>query len=339
MRDVEIRPVDPSNLPEMQALQDAYERAVRAEQPDAVVYTLEDAVAILRREPVESFTQMFGAFSPSGEVLGQSLVTGRLVDNTQTATLWVWVAPEHGRQGLGSALVHHAEEHLSSLGRTVLQTDAWLGVDGESGYRPFAERHGYALANTQVERRLPLPVDSTMLDRLAAEAAERHRDYRVFAVDGPIPDELLQPYCDLYNHLLVEMPTGDLEVERTRKTPEAVREQDAWLADSGRVRVSAFAQAPDGSLAAGTTLHRPVDPSSTDPTYQWWTLVHPDHRGHRLGQAVKAAAHRELARRHTSSPFVRTVNAETNSHMVAINEALGYVKHAVEGEFQKRLTP
>lgn len=51
-----------------------------------------------------------------------------------------------------------------------------------------------------------------------------------------------------------------------------------------------------------------------------------EHRGHRLGALVKAAVLRELT---ASLPQVRrvsTVNAEDNAPMVAVNEALGFVR-------------
>ena len=35
--------------------------------------------------------------------------------------------------------------------------------------------------------------------------------------------------------------------------------------------------------------------------------------------------------------FIETTNAETNAHMVAINEALGFEVAQVYGDFQKRL--
>jgi len=35
--------------------------------------------------------------------------------------------------------------------------------------------------------------------------------------------------------------------------------------------------------------------------------------------------------------FIETTNAETNAHMVAINDALGFEVTQVYGDFQKRL--
>ena len=77
-----------------------------------------------------------------------------------------------------------------------------------------------------------------------------------------------------------------------------------------------------------------LDERSVD---QWGTLVHPGHRGHRLGLAVKCALTRAVQERFPDREYVRTQNAETNAPMVAINEAMGFEVHSVEGEFQHHL--
>ena len=70
---------------------------------------------------------------------------------------------------------------------------------------------------------------------------------------------------------------------------------------------------------------------------QGGTLVLEEHRGHRLGMAIKLA---NLRRYRCGSPTSRTVhswNADTNAPMIAINEALGF--RAVERllEMQRRV--
>jgi hypothetical protein len=72
---------------------------------------------------------------------------------------------------------------------------------------------------------------------------------------------------------------------------------------------------------------------------QYGTLVHPDHRGHRLGMAVKCAQLRLVADHFPDKEYVTTSNAEVNAHMVAINVALGFEIHQVWDEFEKRLGP
>ena len=50
----------------------------------------------------------------------------------------------------------------------------------------------------------------------------------------------------------------------------------------------------------------------------------PGHRGHSLGLALKLANHRALMAALPACEFVRTSNAEVNSHMNAVNERMGY---------------
>jgi hypothetical protein len=77
-----------------------------------------------------------------------------------------------------------------------------------------------------------------------------------------------------------------------------------------------------GVVAAYTDLAVPSgDP---DVVFQWGTLVLPEHRGHRLGMAVKAANLRELGRLAPERRSVQTMNDEQNPWMVRINQDLGF---------------
>jgi hypothetical protein len=58
--------------------------------------------------------------------------------------------------------------------------------------------------------------------------------------------------------------------------------------------------------------------------WQWGTLVHREHRGHRLGMAVKVENLRRLQADHPERRRVVTGNDDTNSWMVSINEDLGF---------------
>ena len=54
------------------------------------------------------------------------------------------------------------------------------------------------------------------------------------------------------------------------------------------------------------------------------TLVLREHRGHALGLAMKVANLGALQREKPGLRFVRTWNADTNTHMIAINRQLGF---------------
>jgi hypothetical protein len=90
-----------------------------------------------------------------------------------------------------------------------------------------------------------------------------------------------------------------------------------------------------GRLAAYTTIGVPA-PDRT-AVYQWDTLVLSEHRGHRLGQAVKA---RNLRALRAELPDVRRVvtwNAEQNGPMLRVNRELGFRTVGLNTEWQKRL--
>ena len=70
---------------------------------------------------------------------------------------------------------------------------------------------------------------------------------------------------------------------------------------------------------------------------QWATLVHRDHRGHRLGAAVKVANLRRLQRERPDLTEVVTQNAEVNAQMIGINARLGFEPVALVPEFLRRL--
>jgi predicted N-acetyltransferase YhbS len=332
---VSIRPVDPWDEHEMDVLQALYVEAQRAEVPDARVYSRADSVAFLRHSGSEVFYHAFVACDRD-EIVGQVWTVGNTTANAHLGDVWAWVPPRHGRRGIGTALVRHGEGHLRELGRRIAVTQTWIG-DGLGGYRAFAERLGYTLAQTQIERRQPLPVPEERLAALEAEVARRSTDYRVRTVIGPIPEELVQGYCDTYNLLNVEMPTGELELEASRRTPDELVEQEVELRAAGRTRVTAFALAADGNVVGySCAVTGPAD-GNDGAVDQWSTLVHPAHRGHRLGLGIKCALTRAIQENFPDRAYVRTQNAETNAPMVSINEALGFALHSVEGEFQKHL--
>jgi GNAT superfamily N-acetyltransferase len=329
-----IRPVDPYDDADMDAFQEVYASAERAEDPGAHLYSREDGISLLTSTEAGRFNEGIGAFQ--GDLMvGEAMLAGSRIDNLDNVRIWVWVAPDHARQGIGATLVAHAEQRARDLGRSVAHAQARIGADGTHGAGRFAERLGYTVANREVERRLPLPPDLDLVERLAAEAAPHHADYRIRTVVGPVPAELVESYAELKNLMNTQMPQGDLQVEAGRETAAEITAQDRQHTESGRVRVSAYALDHDGTVV-GYAMGS-VTGDGYDHVDQSGTLVHPAHRGHRLGMAVKCAQLRELADAFPAKRFVETTNAETNAPMVAINEALGFRVHQVWGDFQKRI--
>ena len=280
----------------------------------------------------------------AGRVAGRTVAAGwiqvPLLDNLERCELSVQVVPAARRHGHGTALLAHLEEMARAEGRRVLGAESTYdydaGPDGAGQAGPeFARARGYALVLGDVQRILDLPVPVDVLDRLADEAAPHHAAYTLRSWVGPVPDDLLVGWAELTSSLMTEAPMGELEVERESASTEAVRDAEAVQALQGRTKYNTVALDAAGEVVAysdlATTVHEP------GRAYQWGTLVRRDHRGHRLGMAVKVANLRLVQAERPDVDHVVTYNAEVNAHMVDVNERLGFRSTARLGEFQKRL--
>jgi hypothetical protein len=127
-----------------------------------------------------------------------------------------------------------------------------------------------------------------------------------------------------------------MEFEPERITPEMMRHREETLRKQGRTMISTLAVRGADEVVGYSDL---VIPSGDVPNvYQWGTLVVREHRGHRLGLAVKARGLQELqAQIGPERTRVQTCNAEQNSYMVGINERLGYRIVEISPSFLLRL--
>lgn len=283
----------------------------------------------------------------TGRVDGTVVVAGGLVlpllDNLDSATVTAEVRPGHWRRGHGTAMLAHVEAEARRRGRVLLDhTIDWPDAHGADGAgwpaRDFAVRHGYRMTLGDVRRELALPADDAVLAGLADEAAEHHGGYRLLSWVGAVPDQLALGWETLSSSLMTEAPTGDREIEPEVVDVANLREREAIAEKQGRTRVCTAAVRKGGAgddVAAYTDLA--VASHEPGKAYQWGTLVRTGDRGHRLGTAVKVANLRLLQSLGLGVTRVITWNAEVNSHMIGVNERLGFVPVARAGEFQKRL--
>lgn len=333
-----IRPLRTDDPDEMIAFQDVYERAERSEFPDAPVYPLEDAYAVFTRTPLGQFYRGYSVLDAErdGRLVAEGMLMGNTADSVDRAQVFVWVAPEEQRRGIGSAVLEHLVDEARAMGRTVLQGYARVAFDHRDDHPVigWAGSHGFHIGQTEVERHQRLPLDADLLDELAASVRPHLQGYRLRVVTGPIPAELSPSYCTVINRLPLDAPSGDLVVEKGGRTPEIVADQDVELVESKRTRVTAFALDEHGEVAGFSCAVVPESEPSID---QWATIVHPDHRGHRLGLAVKVELTRALQDGFPDKTFVSTENAEANAQMIAINEALGFEVYSLRHAFQRVL--
>jgi GNAT superfamily N-acetyltransferase len=272
-------------------------------------------------------------------VVGSASVMLPALDNLDKIYVHIVVHPNERGRGVGTALELQVSRLADDERRPTVIGVAFVPSDrrDDHPYRTFAESRGYSLANIEIGRTLELPVAVDRLDQLSEEAAPFHRDYRVETLEGPIPDELAESFCHLFGLLAADAPTGDLDFEPEVFPVEALRIREQKAAEQGRTVYTSLAIDESGQVVAESM----VSVSRDDPhnAMQWATVVRSDHRGHRLGLAIKVRNLRALQDAHPEVKRVWTQNAEINGHMVSINERLGFKPVEVVLEFQRKAVP
>lgn len=285
------------------------------------------------------------------DVLGDAWVGMPTLDNLHIAFTSVGVRKSAEHQGIGTALAEIAENIATDAGRTTLtswsghripaedDTDALVPPTGvgrvpNDASARFARGRGFQLEQAERHSQLDLPVDGAKLAEFRAEAQARAADYEVVTWVGRTPDEYISDMVELHRRMSIDVPLAGLDFQEEVWTEERVRHDDERTEKASRLPFWAAARhIPSGQLVAYTAVNTVPEP---DYAFQNDTLVHGDHRGHRLGMLVKAANLQELAAQRPAIKRVHTWNAGENSYMLAINVALGFRPVSVEGAWQKK---
>jgi GNAT superfamily N-acetyltransferase len=253
-------------------------------------------------------------------------------ENVTLGSVVLAVPPARRRRGLGTAVLAHCVAQARAAGRTALQASALPGSAGEA----FARGAGAAGGLTDVRRVLHTAgLTPELLAGLRAEAEPHATGYSLLTWTGPAPEEQIDQVARLYEALGdapreegVAAPRVDADrvraIELTTADPEfgfysVAARHDASGALAALSQVITNAELPAEALQALTAVDRP-------------------HRGHRLGLLVKVAMHQWLARAEPGVRDVFTWNSQTNAHMIAINERLGYQVSGYSRSWELALT-
>lgn len=338
---LDIRPVDPTDPASFDPFFDVYAAACsHGPQGEYATVWQSEEVRVAMADPDERTFRLGWSGHLDGRVVATGWLQGSTVDNTDLADVLVCCPPAERGHGYAAEVLAHVEDEARARGRSRLVGEVvWPYADGVAGSGSaelaWARRQGFELGLVDVQRRLPLPVDPALLDALAAQAAPHHEGYTLRSFVGPVPDDIVEAWAALSATLMTEAPMGDIEREAEVGDVAAVRAAEAMVEKQGRRKVSTAAFAPDGELVACTDLALTVHES--ERAYQWGTLVRPDHRGHRLGLAIKVANLRLLQETEPQITTLVTFNADVNAPMVAVNDLLGFRPVQWMGELQKRL--
>jgi len=261
-----------------------------------------------------------------GTAVGTYRLDLPMLDNLDYVELALCIDPPYQHRGHGRALLAHAVDRIAQLGRHQVTAGLNEPADGPPNRAMrFAAATGASRSLGELRRSLDLTaLDSDRLATMRDEAEKASVGYELVSWTNPCPDDLVDDFAALYARMSTDAPLGDLDIEPEHWDADRVREREATIEDQGRTQIVTAARVgPDGPLVAFTD----VVVTRHDPTnaFQWSTLVVKEHRGHQLGTLVKVA---NLERLRTEAPHARrlhTWNADANSYMISINEAMGFV--------------
>jgi len=228
------------------------------------------------------------------------------------------VLPGERRRGVGRALWEAVVDRARDAGRVRLGGEVTLDPHGSRAGLDFAlaigaeekHREDHLLADLPIA---PAPVDPA---------------YDVVTWRGRCPAEHREAYLAMRNQMNADVPTGELDLEPEVIDDERLATSEERLMRAYDVRVAAARRRADGTFGGYSLL---FVPHGTDYGWQDDTLVMPEHRGHRLGAALKSANYADLP---ADVRLVHTWTAPTNTAMHRTNTALGFrvVEHMYEVE-------
>jgi GNAT superfamily N-acetyltransferase len=253
-------------------------------------------------------------------------------DNTHVGFVAVTIDPTARRRGLGRLLFDAGVERVRAEGRSLVLSECFDETPGMA----FLEGMGFEQASVAANRRQDLTAARwTDLDELYADA-EAHADgYELVRIAGQTPEDMLSAVATL-SESINDAPTDDLDIEDEAFPPERIRAMEVAQQARGQRLYRLLARHRDTGELAGHTMvgvevERPWFGSQLD------TSVARGHRGHRLGLLLKIAMLRWLGDAEPQLRDLSTWNAESNSHMVRVNEAMGYAVVLRAVEWQRRI--
>jgi GNAT superfamily N-acetyltransferase len=329
MPGLEIHPFTPDDASDVRA---AFEvgNAVTAADAPWEHPALEERYEALLRKGWDGEAPAPYLVTLDGRPIGYSLLFTSERDNTHLAWVWMGIHPDHRRNGYGSAVFERMVEEVKALGRTSVGADGW---ESERTLA-FAAKFGLERRSQAIMRRQHLAeTEHARVQELYDEAGKAASDYELVRIVGRTPDHLVEAMVELVS-AINDAPTDDLDIEDEVFSPERLAAyEEAALARGNRLYRLVARHRETGDLAGHTVVavetQRPVIAGQHD------TAVAEKHRGHRLGLLLKAGMLLWLAEAEPQIETIDTWNAESNDHMIAVNEALGYRVMGRELQFQR----
>ena len=302
-----IQELDVTDPAARRAWFEVQERSARADRPHALLQAF-DAFEISATEPGAYAERVRLEAREGDELVGVADLELPLTENLDVAWAEVNVLPAHRRRGAGRALWQAVVDRARAAGRSRVGGEVNVDLEVEGAGFVFAAAMGAVEKHREDHLVADLPVADAPIDAA----------YELVTWRGSCPDEHRAAYLEMRNQMNADVPTGELALETTVLDDVRLATSEERLARSYDVRVAAARRRVDGTFGGYSLL---FVPHGADHGWQDDTLVMPEHRGHRLGAALKAANYAALP---THIGLVHTWTAPSNTAMHHTNTALGF---------------
>lgn len=309
-----------------------YDNIMSAEaRPEDPPTPVEVTRAGVRNIPDFLVPRIFIARDPDGSIAAnaQAVVT-RAPTNRHMCQVTFGVRLDRRRRGIARELLRLVVEAAEAENRTLL-----VGRSSERvpAGEEFARRVGAEPAQQVLLNRLVLSeLEKDKVRAWIEQGPVRARDYRLIAVDGAYPEEMIEAIVDLAL-VMNTAPRDGLRIEDGMITVDQMRTIERSALAQGTQRWSLFARyEPTGELVGFTEVA--YDPASLRIVQQLGTAVRPSHRGHALGKWLKAVMLERIVRERPEVEEVRTGNAASNDAMIGINRELKFKPHIAATAWQ-----
>jgi mycothiol synthase len=226
----------------------------------------------------------------------------------------VLVRPEARRQGIGTALL--AEVAASARAQGI---PSFFAHHFDEAGAAFARRAGAIDDQRDVHSEVRLR-EADLPEPPLPDG------WRLLTWTGAAPEELVESYARA-RAAIDDAPTpGDMTM--TPIDVDWVRRMEATAVARGRVSRVTVAVDASGVVGSFTDLRLSPPPSTLATTDDTATIA--EARGLGLAYAVKVESLRRLRRARPDVEVVRTVNAEHNAAMRAVNTKVGFVPTVIE---------
>ena len=294
------------------------------------------AVANLLHPPLGTEVRRWVARDREGALVATAqLRLFRESGRSRLARCQISVHPERRRQGIGSELLAVLRAEAQTAGRTTLGCGNVTGAAGPAALTAWGFTRGPEYL------KLRLRVADCDQDALRAVVRAASDGYHLARWQGVPPTDLAPAFARA-RAVMADAPSGGVDRGRVEWDTARVRESAERHAARGKalLTVAALYEDEQGDEAVAGFSEVILDGGRGGPrARQSDTAVARPHRGRGLGLWVKAAMLQWLLGAHPEVAEVMTVCAESNRHMIAINEQLGFEVVGSECEFILSLAP